>query len=131
MILRSLRILITGDLMLRTYFAALVSFALPLSFGALFRFVPLESFWLIPLFLPCTALLRLFYRKASCRSLEIRDFALTLIFAALCALMLHLMGMIGRPARLLLPVSLQLYRHRRSSPAASGSRRCCAEKLAR
>ena len=65
--------------MLRTYFAALVSFALPLSFGALFRFVPLESFWLIPLFLPCTAL-------------EIRDFALALIFAALCALMLHLMG---------------------------------------
>ena len=55
MILRSLHILITGDLMLRTYFAALVSFALPLSFGALFRFVPLESFWLIPLFLPCTA----------------------------------------------------------------------------
>ena len=80
MIPRFLRILITGDLMLRTYFAALV------------RFVPLESFWLIPLFLPCTALLRLFYRKASCRSLEIRDFALTLIFAALCALMLHLMG---------------------------------------
>lgn len=78
MILRSLRILITGDLMLRTYFAALVSFALSLSFGALF--------------LPCTALLRLFYRKASCRSLEIRDFALALIFAALCALMLHLMG---------------------------------------
>ena len=92
MILRSLRILITGDLMLRTFFTALVSFALPLSFGALFRFVPLESFWLIPLFLPCTALLRLFYRKASCRSLEIRDFALALIFAALCALMLHLMG---------------------------------------
>ena len=78
--------------MLMTYLAALMSFALPLSFGVLFRFLPRESFWLSALFLPCGALLRLFYHKASCKALEIRDFALALIFTGIGMCALRLLG---------------------------------------
>ena len=47
------------------------------------------SAWLILLFALYSLLLRLFYRQASCRSLELKDFALALLFAFGCSLLLR------------------------------------------
>lgn len=70
-----------------TYLAALSSFALMIGIGILFRFLSVASAWLILLFALCSLLLRLFYRQASCRSLELKDFALALLFAFGCSLL--------------------------------------------
>lgn len=78
----------TGDLML-VGIAATATYALLISVGVLFRFICVDSLWLILLFALLLPLLRLFYPRASCRSLEIKDAALALAVCMLEVLLLH------------------------------------------
>lgn len=68
---------------MKTYFAALCSYAIVISLGILFRFICVDCIWLILLFAVISPSLHGVYREASCHSLEIKDFAIALIMTLL------------------------------------------------
>ncbi len=72
-----------------TYLAALFSFAALIGMGILFRFLCVDAVWFLLLFALLSPLLHLFYHRASCRPLEVKDFALALLFSFICALLLR------------------------------------------
>lgn len=67
---------------------AAILFALFLTLGVILMFVTTLYYWLIPVFLVFLIILRLFYRRPNCHSLEGKDFVFTFIITAAFCLML-------------------------------------------
>ncbi|WP_143404392.1 hypothetical protein [Merdibacter massiliensis] len=73
-----------------TYIAAICSYALCICIGMLFRFICLDCAWLIILFGFSILILPVFYRQSNCKALEIKDFAIALIFTFMASMFIHL-----------------------------------------
>lgn len=52
-------------------------------FGTILMFVDATAYWLVPVFVAALAITTVFYKKNNCKSLEYRDFVITLLIVIL------------------------------------------------